>query len=97
MMPLSRTVQALVSSISNSAPAAGSRIDSGTKLAAVVAWREGVRRGPDGAAWRYLIDTLPPVVERRDADTSCRQNSATFRVVFRCRWNCARHQSIRDW
>ena len=46
MMPLSRTVQALVSSISNSAPAAGSRIDSGTKLAAVVAWREGARRGP---------------------------------------------------
>ena len=36
MAPLSRTTQALVNSISSSAPAAGSRIDTGAKLAAVV-------------------------------------------------------------
>ena len=35
--PLSRTMQALVSSISSSAPVLGAMIDSGTKLAVVVA------------------------------------------------------------
>ena len=28
---------------------------------------------------------------------SCRQKSVTLRVALRCRWNCPRHQSTRDW
>ena len=70
MAPLSRTTQALVSSISSSAPAAGSRIDSGTKLAAVVGVTRGAHAGDlPASVRRRLIDALLPVVERRDADT----------------------------
>jgi len=71
MTPLSRTMQALVSSISSSAPVLGAIIDSGTDE---IGGRGRMMRGAHAKALptdvrRRLIDTLLPVVERSDADT----------------------------
>ena len=74
MVPLSRSTQELVSSISSSVPAAGSTIETGTKLAAVVHGGEQTTRRESGRDLprrlrRSLVDTFLPVVKRGDADT----------------------------
>ena len=72
-MPRSRTTQALVSSISNRAPAPGSRIDTGTKFGAavlvdVVGACAGCSAEAPPAGPRGFVVASFPVIERRDAD-----------------------------